>query len=212
MSSPDSRKASLIAALGTFIVRLLVFTLRFRMEDRSGILKGSQGPVVWAFWHNRFLVVPYMFSRYFRSRRGAALTSASKDGEMLAGFISRFGIRPVRGSNSRRGVAALLEMVGLIKEGYDIAITPDGPRGPRYSLNPGVVKLAQKTNSPLLPMHITYSRFIQLKSWDAFRIPLPFSRVEIILGEFVHVAKTSTTGAFEAECARIEKILQPQPA
>ena len=207
------QKASFIGAVGAFLLKLLMATLRFRIDDRAGVAgRGDVPPVIWAFWHNRIVVAPHMFARYFRPRRGAALTSASKDGEILAAFISRFGILPVRGSSSRRGAAALLEMAGLIERGYDIGITPDGPRGPRYSLNPGVVKLAQATGAAIVPLGVEYSRCIRLKSWDAFMIPLPFCRVNITLGEPVRVAKTTTEEEFESERARIEKILRADEA
>lgn len=202
------RKASVIGAVGAGILKLLNATLRFRFEDRAGIAgRGDVPPVIWIFWHNRVVVVPHTYNRWLR-RKGAALTSASKDGEILAEFIRRFGIRPVRGSSSRRGAAALLEMVGLMEQGYDIGITPDGPRGPRYSLNPGVVKLAQKTGALVLPMHVDYARCLRLKSWDGFMIPLPFSRVTVTLGELVRVAKTSTAEEFEIERGRVENILR----
>lgn len=206
------RKASVIGAAGACLLKLLNATLRFRFEDRAGVAgRGDVPPVIWVFWHNRVVVVPHTYIRWLR-RKGAALTSASKDGEILAEFIKRFGIRPVRGSSSRRGAAALLEMVALIEQGYDIGITPDGPRGPRYSLNPGVVRLAQKTGAPILPMHVDYARCIRLKSWDAFMIPLPFSRVTVTLDELVRVVKTSTVEEFEAERARVEKILRRDEA
>jgi hypothetical protein len=213
MAISHERKASIIGAVGACLLKALMVTLRFRVEDRAGVAgRGDVPPVIWAFWHNRILVVPHMFSRYFRPRRGAALTSASKDGELLAQFIKRFGILPVRGSSSRRGAAALLEMVALMESGCDIGITPDGPRGPRYSLNSGIVKLAQTTGAAIVPLGVEYSRCIRLKSWDAFMIPLPFSRVNITLGEPIRVAKTSTDDEFEAERQRVEIILQPAGA
>jgi lysophospholipid acyltransferase (LPLAT)-like uncharacterized protein len=202
------RKAKLIALLGSWIVRLLVATLRIRVRDDAGVLGQSSEPrLIWLFWHNRLFVMPHLLNRHFPQRPGSALTSASKDGEILAAFLQRFHIRPVRGSSSRRGAIAMLEMKRLIAEGYDVAITPDGPRGPRYRLNPGVITLAQKTAARVMPIRIEYSRYWQLKSWDAFQIPKPFARVDITLLPLEKIADTPDEAAFEAERIRLESVL-----
>lgn len=202
------RKAQLIAAVGSRIARTLFCTLRFRFIDHAEILTAPPAkPLLWAFWHNRILITPYMFERYFPKRRGAALASQSKDGEIIAEFIGSFGLRPIRGSSSRGGGRALVEMKRAIDAGYDAAITPDGPRGPRYRLNPGVIKLAQITGAPVLPMHIEYSRCWRLKSWDGFMIPKPFATVEITLDALHTVLPAADEAAFEAERLRLERAL-----
>ena len=118
----------------------------------------------------------------------AAITSASKDGAIVAGVLQRFGAQPVRGSSSRRGVHAMVEMVKWGKQGYDLAVTPDGPRGPKYTIQPGIVSLSQMTGYPILPISYKLGWKIQLKSWDNFQIPLPFSRCDVY-----------STGLFEVE-------------
>jgi lysophospholipid acyltransferase (LPLAT)-like uncharacterized protein len=199
------KKARLIAAIGSRIVRVLLLTLRFRVEDRAGNFQlPMKRPLLWAFWHNRLLVVPYLFEHYFPKRPGAALTSASKDGEIVAAFIECFGVGAVRGSSSRGGVKALIEMRRLVDGGTMMAITPDGPRGPRYHLNPGLVKLAQITGGVIMPVRIEYSRYWELKSWDAFRIPKPFARVTVIFDVPQPAAATATEDEFESERARLE--------
>ena len=199
------RKAALIAAVGSWIVRLISATLRFRFHDEAGVLaKPPELPVIWAFWHNRLFIFPHMYGRYFPKRRGAALTSASKDGEILAAFLQKFGIQPVRGSSSRRGGVALVEMKALVARGHDIGITPDGPRGPCYRLNPGVIKLAQATGAPVLPVRVRYSSCWRLKSWDQFMIPRPFARVDLTLAPLHRVPETPDDTAFETERARLE--------
>lgn len=205
------RRAQFIAVLGAGIVRSVVATLRVRVHDRAGVLGGPSEPrLIWAFWHNRFFVIPHLLNRYLSHRPGSALTSASKDGEILAAFLQRFHVRPIRGSSSRQGVAALLEMKRLIEEGYDVAITPDGPRGPRYHLNPGIITLAQKTGALVMPIVVRYSHFWRLKSWDAFEIPKPFAEVEITLLPLHRVAATEDNEAFERERARLEQILRAE--
>jgi lysophospholipid acyltransferase (LPLAT)-like uncharacterized protein len=204
------RSPTLVATIGVGLVKLLIATLRIRIDDRSGVAASPEPRIIWSFWHNRFLLVPHIFSHYVKKRKGSALTSASKDGDMLAAYIQRFGITPIRGSSSRRGAAAILEMIGFIRRGYDVAITPDGPRGPRYRLSPGLITLAQKTGAPILPIDIEYSHCARLKSWDAFMIPLPFSRVDVTFGEVLQVAPTGSDSEFEAKRAQIEQILQPK--
>jgi lysophospholipid acyltransferase (LPLAT)-like uncharacterized protein len=197
------RKAAIIGFVGAAVVRLLYATLRIRIDDRAGALDSAEPRLIWIFWHNRLMLIPYIREELRRRRKAAALISASKDGEILAGFLKRFGLKPVRGSSSRRGVAALIEMIRLIEDGFDVGITPDGPRGPRYTFNPGAITLAQKTRAPILPVRVRYSKYWQLKSWDGFMIPKPFSRVDITLLPFETVQPTDNEEAFEAERNRI---------
>ncbi len=189
-------------------MRALLCTLRFRFTDRARIMATPPDkPLLWVFWHNRLFVMPYVFEHFFPGRHGAALTSASKDGEILAAFLNRFGVRAIRGSSSRGGARALVEMKRAIGDGYIMAITPDGPRGPRYRLSPGVVKLAQITGGLSAPVHIRYSRFWQLKSWDGFMIPKPFATVEVVFDILHAVPPTADDAAFEAERVRMEEML-----
>jgi lysophospholipid acyltransferase (LPLAT)-like uncharacterized protein len=202
------RKARFLASIGTILVRILLATLRVRVVDNVGLLgKPQDRTLIWIFWHNRLMLFPHLIERYLNQRKTAALTSASKDGEIVASFLSNFKVRSIRGSSSRRGAGALIEMKNLLAQGWDVGITPDGPRGPRYYLNPGVLKLAQKTGIPVLPANVEYSRCWRLKSWDGFMIPKPFSRVEITMGKLVEIKQTATDEEFEAERLRLEGAL-----
>ncbi len=208
----SQRNARIIAAIGSLVVRLLVFTLRIRVHDQAAVLNGPSTPrLIWAFWHNSLFVIPHLFNHYLPHRPGGALTSASKDGEILAAFLERFNVQPIRGSSSRQGVAALLEMRRLIADGYDVGITPDGPRGPRYRLNPGIITLAQKTDALVMPIRVRYSRCWRLRTWDQFEIPFPFARVEIVLMPLQRIAATSTEEEFERERAQLEHLLRGDP-
>jgi lysophospholipid acyltransferase (LPLAT)-like uncharacterized protein len=203
-----SRKAHFIAGAGVWIVRLLMATLRVRVHDEAGVLgRPSEPRLIWAFWHNRLLIIPHVLNRYLSHRPGVALTSASKDGELMAAFLERFNVRSIRGSSSRQGAAAVLEMKRLISQGYDVGITPDGPRGPRYHLNPGIITLAQKTDTQIMPIKVEYSRRWQLKSWDAFEIPKPFARVDVTLLPLHRVALTENESDFETERLRLQNIM-----
>lgn len=204
------RKARLIGHVGAAIMRLWLSTLRWSFTDHARVMADPpEKPLLWVFWHNRLFALSYMFEKFFPGRPGAALVSASKDGEIIATIMERFGIRPIRGSSSRRGAAALVEMKRSIEAGYITAVTPDGPRGPKYSVGPGLVKLAQVTQGTVLPMEVRYSSFWALKSWDRFRLPKPFSKVHVTFHPVVAVAKTNSDSEFEAERLRLEKLLFP---
>jgi Kdo2-lipid IVA 3' secondary acyltransferase len=197
-----------IGKLVARLIRLIGWTLRIRVEDRARLLdRDFTQPMIWTFWHNRMFVLPLLRDRYARHRTGAVLTSASEDGEIIAAVMNRFGLKSVRGSSSRRGTTALLALTGTLEAGEDVAVTPDGPRGPRYKLGPGVVFLAQQTGAAILPIHIEYSRAVRLKSWDRFMIPLPFAQVRIVCDELIFAARDADT---EAERARIEQLMQPK--
>jgi len=138
-----------------------------------------------------------------RYRRNlAALVSASKDGALLAAVLGRFGVDQVRGSSSRRGPQALLELTSRGEMGYDLAVTPDGPRGPRCIAQAGVISLAQITGFPIIAVTCNTRRKICLKSWDRFQIPLPFSRCELVLNRPIFVPRES--GAANREELRQE--------
>ena len=203
------KKARLIAAVGSRFARLLFATLRFQLIDHAGVLAiPPRKPLLWAFWHNRLCVSAYMFERYFPDRPGAALASQSKDGEVIAAFVNCFGIRPIRGSSSRGGARALVAMKRAIDTGSIVAITPDGPRGPCYHLNPGVVKLAQITGGTVMPMHVEYSRCWRLKSWDGFMIPKPFANVRSPSTRCNTARPRRLRRRFETERARLERALR----
>jgi hypothetical protein len=136
------------------------------------------------------------------------LTSPSKDGEILAQLVGAFGMEAVRGSSSRRGSRALLELVKLIRGGRDIAITPDGPRGPRYSLGPGIILLAQTTGARILPAHASFSRCVRMKTWDGFIIPLPFSKVSVTIDEALAIPGELTGEEFEEKRKNLEDLLK----
>ena len=201
----------LLALTGATILKTLFLTLRLRIEDRSGVLKEDAGsPVIVCFWHNRILGITFAFDRIYPKKRAGVtvLTSPSKDGEILAQLVGAFGMEAVRGSSSRRGSRALLELVKLIRSGRDIAITPDGPRGPRYSLGPGIILLAQTTGTRIVPAHASFSRCMRMKTWDGFIIPLPFSSVSINVGSPIRIPAEASHTEFEFERNKLEEILK----
>lgn len=192
------------------LIKALGRTLRWRIDDRAGLLQEPmpREPVIWLCWHNRILFAPVLHQHCFPLQRGAALTSASRDGEVLAATCGYFGIEAARGSSSRRGAAALRESLRYLKTGHDLCITPDGPRGPRYHLAPGVVLLAQVSGVPVMPVYFQPARAWRLKSWDGFVIPKPFSKVEVVFLPLRVIPRTDSPEAFEAERAALEAELR----
>ena len=178
-------------------LRALALSLRKRFEDRSGLgARTASGRVIFCLWHNRLAMSMEAYRLICRVRRCeprmVALVSASRDGGLLAAILERFGLRVARGSSSRRGSQALLELITWAEHDHDLAITPDGPRGPRYSVQQGVLSLAQLTGLPIVPVSFRAQRKIQAKSWDLFQIPLPFTRCDILFAEPLVVPRDAT--------------------
>jgi lysophospholipid acyltransferase (LPLAT)-like uncharacterized protein len=199
--------------LGAWIIwvtlRLLAATLRYRVQAPYGFTdRKDSGPVIYCIWHNRLALcmkLYFTFGRQHAQTIGmAAMVSASKDGAFLAAILERFGVMPVRGSSSRRGPQALLELTTWAERGYDLAITPDGPRGPRYVVQEGTMSLAQITGLPVVPVSYYLSSKIRLNSWDRFQIPVPFSRCEITVGRVLRIPREATDAEREALRKQLE--------
>ncbi len=151
----------------------------------------SSRPVVYAVWHGEILMIPYINERLQRThgaRPVYVMASRSRDGELLARFVRRFGFGVVRGSSSRGGAGALRRLARRVRAGLDVAVTPDGPRGPRGHVQPGVIALAALAGAPLVPVAFAASPVWRLRSWDRFEIPKPFARAAIAFGPPVRVA------------------------
>lgn len=201
----------LAATLIYLSLRLLAATIRFRIDDRPHLLDGEpKEKIIIALWHNRLALSAILYHHFVLKhapqRRLAGLVSASRDGGLLAQILQHFRIEPVRGSSSRRGAQALIEMTTMAEGGYDLAITPDGPRGPRYEVQDGVISTAQLTGLPIVPVSYHLNWKIQLKSWDKFQMPLPFAHCEITVGRIFRVAREAT----DAEREELRKQLEAE--
>ena len=204
----EGRSARWLIAIGFRLLQLWARTLRYEVEDRAGIVGNTISEnYIGALWHNRLLLFPFVLRRFFSNRHGAALISASRDGELLADAIKRFDYDVVRGSSSRLGASAILQLTEVLASGRDVVITPDGPRGPVYELGPGIIFLAQKSEAAVVPFNMEYSSYWRLKSWDRFIVPRPFSKVRVIIGQPHRVKSTSTDEEFEAERLRLQNAL-----
>jgi lysophospholipid acyltransferase (LPLAT)-like uncharacterized protein len=194
----------LTASLIYFLIRSVAATTRWtwHLIPRPSV----DSPAIFCTWHNRlaFSVLLYReFARHHNfSPKLAAIVSASKDGGVVARILEHFGVQPVRGSSSRRGAQALLELTSWLERGYDVAITPDGPRGPCYEVQHGAISLAQVTGLPVIPAIYNLKWKIRLKSWDRFQIPLPFARITARFGEPLSIPRNISDA--EKETFRLE--------
>jgi len=162
------------------LVRAWGRTLRFEADAETlRRLTKADEPAAIVLWHNRLFLSAEMFRRYRTKRRVYGLVSASKDGAWLAAFYRLIGLVPVRGSSSEFGREAARALIEKIREGHDIGLTPDGPRGPCYTVEPGVLVVTRRTGVPLILFGAEFGRAWRLRSWDRFYIPWPFTRIKM---------------------------------
>lgn len=149
-------------------------------------LSQPEFPSIVAFWHGRMFLLPFALKDY--AERVSILISRHRDGELVARLVEKLGFKTVRGSTGagKGGERAFFEMMTWLKRGGVVAITPDGPRGPREKVKPGIAKLAFKAKVPVYPLTFSANRGINLNSWDRFLIPLPFSKCKVVLGEPIY--------------------------
>ncbi len=195
------------------LVRTISATLRYRWDDRSGYFDApGTSPAIYCVWHNRLALCMAMYYGYARKRKStkgiAAMVSASRDGGFLTAILECFKVQPVRGSSSRRGPQALLELTTWAERGYDLAITPDGPRGPCYVVQEGVMSLAQVTGLPIIPASYYLSWKLRPNSWDRFQIPLPFARCEVRVAKPIVVPREASDEERERLRQELEKRLR----
>jgi lysophospholipid acyltransferase (LPLAT)-like uncharacterized protein len=193
----------ILSFLAAGFIRGLRATLRLRHHGDERIREWERTGThfILAFWHRHLLLMPYAY----RGQRISVLVSQSQDGELIARTVARLGIDSSRGSSSRGGVAGMRSLLRKAAEGWDIAFTPDGPRGPLREVQPGVILAAASTGLPILPVAIAASRTKLLRSWDRFMIPLPFSTVHIVYGEPLVVERR---GDLEVAAAELKRRLE----
>lgn len=182
---------SLFIFLMVGVVRILRLTYRVKYVDKSGdfVSQKRVEPAIVAIWHNRLLFAPALLKRRFR-RQFASIASLSDDGRYAEKYMNNLGMKIVRGSSSRGGANALRQLVRkLKKEKTPLAITIDGPRGPRYCCQAGAVYLAASSGCPIYPYVMNSDKFFQFKNWDKTQIPKPFSKIELVFGEPIYLPK-----------------------
>jgi len=188
-----ARRDRWLARIGTVLVRLLARTWRVRYVNRAKLdaLRAAKRPYIHMLWHGELL--PLLWA--FRDTGVAILISEHGDGEIIARAAMALGYDTVRGSSSRNADRALLSLTRVLVEGGAVAVTPDGPRGPRHSFAPGALIVAQRASAPLVITRAFSSRAWKLKSWDQFEIPKPFARVTVVLSDPITVEATSARDA-----------------
>jgi lysophospholipid acyltransferase (LPLAT)-like uncharacterized protein len=182
------------------LIRALRATVKLRHHNDEHMREREKRNerFILAFWHRHLLLMPYSY----RGNGISVLVSQSRDGELIARTVARLGIDSSRGSSSRGGVAGMRTLLRKASEGWDLAFTPDGPRGPASEVQPGVILAAAATGFPILPVALAATRAKRLNSWDRFVVPLPFSTVHFAYGEPLAVERRGDPEAAAGELKR----------
>lgn len=192
----DRLLIAVVPRLAALLIRLIRRTMRidFVGEEHPRAIWERGERLILTFWHDQLLL---MVTGY-RGPGAAILISASRDGELIARTMHCFGLGTVRGSSSRGGRAAFREMLEIAREPVDLAMTPDGPKGPRHQVKDGVVQLARLAARPVVPLAFACSRGRRFSSWDRFLLPYPFGRGVFSFGAPLYYGETDTPEAFRA--------------
>jgi len=181
-----------IGRLVAWLMRGIGMTLRWEIRDDAGVFDAKRRGWIWSFWHNRMFLIPWLHHEWFAHVPGTILTSPSGDGQIIADVCESFGIEAERGSSSKpeKGMSALIALAKKSNEGYEIGITPDGPR------------------APVIPVHLHYSHAIKFKTWDEFLLPLPFAKITLVFDKPHHVPRRMTEEEFEQQRAALEEVMR----
>ncbi len=201
-------KRKILSFIGLCFVRFLYYTSRIQGDQKvymSNLIKEGNH-VIFAFWHCDMLIPGYLL----RHKGVHALVSQHSDGQYLANAMEMIGITTIRGSTSRGGARAMVKLAKKVRDGHAGLITPDGPRGPRCVVQPGIIFLAKKTGVPIVPVNSHVSRCWRLGSWDKFVIPKPFAKVTLKYGEQIHVPSNLGDDELAEYCDRLGKALNAE--
>lgn len=192
-------RMAVLAWTAAVFIRLLRASLRLRFHGQETIRAWERGDrhFVLAFWHRHLLLMRYAY----RGRRMTVLSSWSRDGELSSRTLGHLGIATSRGSTSRGGAAGVRDLLRRARSGSDLALTPDGPRGPLRKVQPGVVRIAAVAGLPVVPVALAARRGFELSSWDRMLVPAPLTRVEVVYGEPLHLPRDADPAEW---CPRLE--------
>ncbi len=191
-----SFKHRLIIAIVTLTIRFLRATIRWQYLGSN--VRPENTPCIISCWHARLLLMPFLLGKW----QGPLIISDHKDGELIATVFAKFGIQASRGSSSKNGAKALLDVIRLAKQGLSPGITPDGPRGPVQIVKPGVAQISGKSNIPVVPVCYASSRYWRLSSWDRFYIPKPFCNGVVVVGEPLFINESESINDFTKRIQR----------
>jgi len=161
----------LVPFIGSLVIRFLYFTNKKNFYVPQKI---TDKPVIFACWHGELLMLPYLYKYYRKTPHAKVLISPHFDGELISKTIKYFGLGTLAGSSHKNSARVLIQAIKTLKTGYDIGITPDGPKGPRHEVADGIIVMAQKAKATIVLVEIKPTKFWQLNSWDKFVIPKPF--------------------------------------
>lgn len=178
--------------IASLFIRLLYITNKKNFHSPETI---SEEPIIFACWHGELLMLPYLYSKYRKTPHAKVLISNHFDGMLISKTIKYFGLNTIAGSTNRNAARVLMQAISAIKDGYDIGITPDGPKGPRHEVADGIIIMAQKTKAKIVLVEIKPTRFWQLNSWDKFTIPKPFGTLNYYSTELIDVSDMDVVSA-----------------
>lgn len=175
-----------VPLIGSLFIRFLSLTNKkeFMAPENLG-----EEPFVMACWHGELLMIPYAYIRYKKNPHVKLLISEHFDGNLIAKTLNFFGFETIRGSSTRGGIKALLQSIKELKSGYDIGITPDGPKGPRHEISDGIIVMAQKAKVKIALVEIKPSAYWQLNSWDKFIISKPFGIIRYYISDLIDISE-----------------------
>ena len=187
------------------LIKLIGLTAKFEVVgwENHEKAQANGGLPIYCFWHDRIFLTTY----WWRNRRIVVMTSRSFDGEYIARFIQRFGYGAVRGSSTRGGVGAVVEMARLMRAGCTTAFTIDGPKGPPYVAKMGAVLLAKKSGHPIVPVTMALAKYWTAPSWDNFQIPKPFTRARVYVAPPIYVASDADESTLNAKRDELQSVL-----
>lgn len=208
-SKPKKKIPHFVIKLGRSYIDWVGQSSRWQIEGEEHYLlaRAIGKPIIFAFWHNQLMLMPFCYLAMTRSTKAATLISRSRDGQVVNDMIESFGFKPIRGSSSRGGATALLQLSRHLEEGYDLVLTPDGPRGPRYEAQLGVVALASVSGCPIVPVACDTKKRKILKSWDQFRVAFPYNEAALVAGAPIWVNHQADEKHLQEKLLEVQKEL-----
>ena len=177
--------------LGALLIRLIYLTNK-KNFSRDSL---PDEPIIYACWHGDLMFFAHSYLRYKNIPKVKAVVSSHFDGSLIAGTLQKFGMEIIAGSSNKNAARVLIQAIKALKEGYDIGITPDGPRGPRHEVADGIIAMASKTGAKVILVEIRAKSYWQLKSWDRFIIPKPFGTIDFYHSEPLQIKGMDTEEA-----------------
>ncbi|PAF41194.1 lysophospholipid acyltransferase family protein [Helicobacter sp. 11S03491-1] len=183
-------KQKIILAILPRIVWIILWVLYWSCKNRFHLSESlKETNFIASFWHGEFLMLPFAYLKVRKKPKIYVISSNHFDGELMVKFYSFFGFRTIRGSTSKNGTRVLVKSFQCLRDGWDMGITPDGPKGPYHHIADGVVAMAQKTGIGISVSKVVFNRCYELSTWDKFKIPKPFSKIDYYMLDPFYIPK-----------------------